>query len=103
MFRFDFAISYAGEEEVIAKDLFHLLQDKGAKVFFAKNEKVYLFGKGLTSELDYIFGPYTKFVIPMVSEHYVQKYWTKYEFNMAKREEGKGGSGYADPHESHSS
>ncbi len=91
IFRFDFAISYAGEEEGIAKDLFHLLQDKGAKVFFAKNEKVYLFGKGLTSELDYIFGPYTKFVIPIVSEHYVQKYWTKYEFNTAKREEGERG------------
>ena len=91
MFRFDFAISYAGEEEGIARDLFQLLQDKGAKVFFAKNEKVYLFGKSLTSELDYIFGPYTKFVIPIVSGNYVQKYWTKYEFNIAKREERKRG------------
>lgn len=91
MFRFDFAISYAGEEEGIAKDLFQLLHDKGAKVFFAKNEKVYLLGKGLTSELVYIFGPYTKFAIPIISEHYLKKYWTKYEFNAAKREEGKRG------------
>jgi len=91
MFRFDFAISYAGEEKGIAKDLFQLLQDKGAKVFFAENEKVYLFGKSLTSELDYIFGPYTKFVIPIVSEYYVQKYWTKYEFKTAKREKEKRG------------
>jgi hypothetical protein len=91
MFRFDFAISYAGEEKGIAKDLFQLLQDNGAKVFFAENEKVYLFGKSLISELDYIFGPYTKFVIPIVSEHYIQKYWAKYEFNTAKREEGKRG------------
>lgn len=91
MFRFDFAISYAGEEEGIAKDLVQLLQDKGAKVFFAKNEKVYLFGKSLTSELDYIFGPYTKFAVPIVSEYYIHKYWTKYEFNIAKIEEGKRG------------
>ena len=91
MFRFDFAISYAGEEEGIARDLFQLLQDKGAKVFFAKNEKVYLFGKSLTSELDYIFGPYTKFVVPIVSKHYVQKYWTKYEFKTAKKEKRKRG------------
>ena len=91
MFRFDFAISYAGKEEGIAKDLFHLLQDKGAKVFFAKNEKVYLLGKSLTSELDYIFGPYTKFVIPIVSIHYVQKYWPKYEFNRSKIEQRKRG------------
>lgn len=91
MFRFDFAISYAGEEEGIAEDLFRLLHDKGAKVFFAKNEKVYLFGKGLTSELDLIFGPHTKFVIPIVSGHYLQKYWPKYEFKTAKREGRKRG------------
>lgn len=91
MFKFDFAISYAGEEVGIAKDLFQLLRDKGAKVFFAKNEKVYLLGKSLTSELDYIFGPYTKFSIPIVSKHYVQKYWTKYEFNISKMEQRKRG------------
>lgn len=91
MFRFDFAISYAGEEEGIAKDLFQLLQEKEAKVFFAKNEKVYLLGKSLTSELDYIFGPYTKFAIPIVSKHYVQKYWPKYEFNISKIEQRKRG------------
>jgi hypothetical protein len=91
MFRFDVAISYAGEEEGIAKDLSRLLQDKGAKVFFAKNEKVYLFGKSLTLELDYIFGPYTKFAIPIVSKHYIQKYWTKYEFNVSKMEQRKRG------------
>jgi len=91
MFRFDFAISYAGEEEGIAKDLFQLLRDKGAKVFFAKNEKVYLLGKGLTSELDYIFGPYTKFAIPIISKYYVQKYWPKYEFKMSKIEQKKRG------------
>jgi len=91
MFRFDFAISYAGEEEGIASDLHQLLQEKGTEVFFAKNEKVYLLGKSLTSELDHVFGPYTKFVIPIVSESYVQKYWTKYEFNIAKKEERKRG------------
>ncbi|MDP2960617.1 MAG: hypothetical protein Q8N71_04255, partial [candidate division Zixibacteria bacterium] len=82
MFRFDFAISYAGEEDGIAGDLVQLLQERGAKVFFAKNEKVYLFGKSLFSVLPYIFGPYTKFVIPIVSKYYVQKLWTKYEFNI---------------------
>lgn len=91
MFKFDFAISYAGEEVGIAKDLFQLLRDKGAKVFFAKNEKVYLLGKSLTSELDYIFGPYTKFAIPIVSKQYVQKYWTKFEFNISKMEQRKRG------------
>ncbi len=89
MFQFDFAISYASEEEGIASDLFQLLKDKGVKIFLAKNEKVYLFGKSLTSVLPHIFGPYTKFAVPIVSNNYVQKHWTKYEFDIAKREEQK--------------
>jgi len=91
MFRFDFAISYAGEEEGIANDLYRLLKDKGATVFFATNEKVYLLGKSLGSELDYIFGPYTKYAIVIVSKNYVKKYWPKYEFNRAKVEQKKRG------------
>lgn len=91
MFRFDFAISYAGEEYGIANDLFQLLLEKRAKVFLWENEKVDLFGKSLTSELPYIFGPHTKFVVPIISKHYVQKYWTKREFWIAKREEKKRG------------
>ncbi len=91
MFRFDFAISYAGEEEGIAKDLYRLLKDKGAEVFLAANEKVYLLGKSLRSELDYIFGPYTKYAVAIVSKNYVEKYWPKYEFNRAKVEQKKRG------------
>jgi len=89
MFKFDFAISYAGEEVGVAKDLFQLLRNKRAKVFFAKNEKVYLLGKSLKSELSNIFGPSTRFVIPIISKHYVQKDWTKFEFCISKMEKRK--------------
>ena len=91
MFIFDFAISYAGEEYGIAKDLYKLLLEKEAKVFFSENEKDYLLGKSLASELPYIFGPQTKFVVPIISKHYILKHWTKYEFNIAKKEEKKRG------------
>ena len=87
MFKFDIAISYAGEEVGIAEDLWQLLQEKDVKVFFAKVQKDYLFGKLLKQELPYIFGPHTKFVVPIISKHYVQKRWPKYEFNLAKKEE----------------
>lgn len=87
MFRFDIAISYASEEEGIAENLYQLLREKGVKVFFARSENVYLFGKSLTSELQYIFGPHTKFFVPIISENYVKKRWPKYEFRIAKKEE----------------
>jgi len=86
IFKFDFAISYASEDEGLASDLYRLLNEKGANVFFAKNDKAYLFGKSLSSALPYIFGPHTKFVIPIVSKHYILKQWTKYEFDIAKKE-----------------
>lgn len=91
MFKFDFAISYAGEEVGIAKDLYQILHDKGVNVFFSENEKDYLLGKNLKSELDYIFGPYTKFAVAIVSKHYIQKHWTKYEFNRSIIEQRKRG------------
>lgn len=91
MFRFDIALSYAGEEEGIASDLFRLLTERGARVFFAKNEKVYLFGKSLRGELPFIFGPRSKFVVPIISKHYVGKYWPKYEFDAASMEQARRG------------
>jgi len=87
MFKWDFAISYADEESGIASDLHHLLHEKGANVFFAKNENVYLLGKKLKDEFKNIFGTDTRFAVVLLSKHYVQKFWTVYEFNVAKREE----------------
>ena len=87
MFKWDFAISYADEESGIASDLHHLLHEKGANVFFAKNENVYLLGKKLKDEFNNIFGTDTRFAVVLLSKHYVEKFWTVYEFNVAKREE----------------
>lgn len=85
MFRFDFAISYAGEEKGIARDMCELLKQQGAKVFFAENEEVYLLGKSLKSELPHIFGLHTKFAVPLVSKNYTRKFWPKREFELMKK------------------
>lgn len=87
MFKFDIAISYAGEEEGLASDLYRLLRKNDMEVFFVKPYNVYLFGKHLTPETKNIFGPHTRFVVPIISKHYVKKYWPKFEFNIAKKEE----------------
>jgi len=91
LFRFDFAISYAGEEEGIARDLHRLLTERGARVFLAANEKVYLLGKKLGRELPRVFGPDTRFAVPLVSSNYVKKFWPRREFEFAKQEEEKRG------------
>jgi hypothetical protein len=83
-FQFDFAISYASEEHGIAHDLYKLLLKKGAKVFLAEQEKVYLWGKRLKHELRNIFGTDTKFSVILLSKHYVEKFYPNYELNVAK-------------------
>jgi len=92
-FIFDVAISYAGEEVGIADDLYQMLKQKRVdqkrvKVFFAKPSKAYLWGKSLPPALRKIFGGVqTKFVIPIISKHYIEKKYTKLEFREAKKEE----------------
>ncbi len=87
MYRFDFAISYAGEEAGIAADLCELLRSSGSEVFFADDHKVYLLGKRLRATLPLAFGAHTRFAVVIVSKHYVQKYWTQLEFHIARAEE----------------
>lgn len=87
MFKFDFAISYASEERGIAYDLHRLLLQEGVQVFLAEEEKVYLWGKGLKEELRNTFGADTRFAVPLLSKHYVKKFYPRYEFNVAKATE----------------
>ena len=87
VFKFDIAISYAGEEEGLAEDLYGILRENDIKIFFARPYKIYLYGKHLIPEIKNAFGPYTKFVVPIISKHYVEKYWPKLEFQIAKEEE----------------
>ena len=88
IFKFDVAISYAGEEKGLAGDLYRLLLQNDVAVFFAEDYKVYLWGKRLPPALKKIYGGvHTKFVIPIISKHYVKKFYTKLEFRTAKRKE----------------
>jgi len=91
MYRTDFAISYANEEIGIAGDLYHMLIEKGAVVFFAPKKQAYLFGKSLKSEFSDAFGPATRFVIPVLSKHYPIKDWPMQEFRVAINEQTRRG------------
>nr|WP_321352976.1 toll/interleukin-1 receptor domain-containing protein [uncultured Methanoregula sp.] len=89
MWNFDFAISYADEEKGIANDIYRLLVNKGATVFFSNNEKSFLLGKNLKLKFSSVFSTETKFVIVIVSKSYGKKYWTKFELNTALFESKK--------------
>ena len=87
IFRWHFAISYAGEEAGLASDLHRLLQERGFNVFFALSEKVYLWGKRQGDEFRNIFGTNTLFAVILLSNYYVNKFWPLYEYNVVRKEQ----------------
>lgn len=87
-YKWDVAISFAGEDRKIAQKLATGLKARGASVFYDKDHKSYLWGKGV-KEFDNIYGPESRFVIPIISKHYRKKDWPHYEFSAALRESKK--------------
>jgi len=88
-FRFDFAISYAGEDERVAESLANLLTNHGASVYFARLVQTRLLGTRMSREFGKAFGPKTKFFVPIISHHYANKTYALYEWEIAVRESKK--------------
>lgn len=86
--KFDVAISVAGEDRKYAADLAGRLKAKGYSVFYDEDHRARLWGKSQI-EIERIYGPSSRYVIPFISKHYVRKDWTRHEFGTAKREEKK--------------
>jgi len=89
-YKYDVAISFAGENRKIAEDLVASIKakDKRLSVFYDKDHKAHLWGKN-TNEFDNIYGPESRYVIPIISEHYTKKDWPRYEFSTAVKESKK--------------
>lgn len=87
-YKYDAALSFAGEDRKIAKALFRQLRRRGFSVFYDADRQADLWGK-TPEAFEQIYGPQARYVIPLVSRHYAQKDWTLYEFETAKREQRK--------------
>ncbi len=85
-FEYDVAISFAGEDRGIAKEIAEGLTKLGIGVFFDQFYQAQLWGKDLAIEFQTRYGPKTRFVMPLISKHYAIKDWTEYEFTIAKQE-----------------
>lgn len=84
-FKYDFAISYAGEEEEIAKGIHDAIKEKYANysVFFAPNELHNLIGQNGEEFFEKLFSE-SKQVIVILSENYKKKDWTRYEWDIIR-------------------
>ena len=86
IFTYDFAISYAGEEEGIAKGIFQSIKEKHGdySIFFAPEVKAKLIGQDGEEFFENLF-TYSKQVIVILSENYKRKEWARYEWDIIKK------------------
>lgn len=89
LYEFDFSISFAGPDRGIAEELAKKLAAKGLAVFYDGSFRSRLLGKRLGKEFEYIFGKGTRFFVPFVSRHYVERKWPQFEWDVALREAEK--------------
>jgi hypothetical protein len=76
---YDVAISYAGEDVLVAGELASLLRHRGLDVFFGEEQRAELLGRNLHDELHAIYGARSRFGILIASRHYATKPWAALE------------------------
>jgi len=82
--RYDFALSFAGEDRAIAEELFRQLQDAESEVFYDKNEQHRILAVHIEEYLRPIYQSEARFVIALLSQTYPKKIWTKIESDQFK-------------------
>jgi hypothetical protein len=90
-YKYDVALSFAGEDrsyvEIIAKEL----KARGLEVFYDEFEKVSLWGKDLSTYLDELFRENAEFCVMFISQVYINKSWCILERESAMNRQYKDG------------
>lgn len=79
---YDVAISFAGEDRIIAEKLSDYLVELGLSVFYDKLEEHKLLGKNLYQYLQKIYKDSAQTCIVLISQNYVRKPWTLHELEQ---------------------
>lgn len=85
-FEHDIALSFAGEDREVARDVGEKLRHAGVRVFYDEFYQTELWGRNLSGEFRRRYGPSSQFVLPLISRHYAIKDWTDFEFTIAQEE-----------------
>jgi len=89
MYKYDFGLSFAGEDPECALKLAELLKAERIRVFYDHDEEAELWGQDLYQKFQQIYGRECRFFIPFVSANYVAKRWPKHELKQAQARDFK--------------
>ena len=83
-FKYDVALSFAGENREYVEDVATFLKSYGVKVFYDKFEQADLWGKNLYSHLNDVYKNKAKYTIMFISKAYAESLWTNHERESAQ-------------------
>ena len=78
-FRFDFALSFAGAQRDIARQLRDALDQRGFDVFFDKDFEEEMLGKNGIEYLRKVYSEESRYCVVLISKEYDRRNWTKLE------------------------
>lgn len=83
-YKYQIALSFAGEDRHTAKEIAQGLTDNGVSVFFDEYEQATLWGKDLYQHLQWVYRDSARFCIVLISQSYAHKLWTRHELKQAQ-------------------
>jgi hypothetical protein len=97
-YKYEVALSFAGEDRSFAEAVAEGLQEQGIAVFYDNYEPEQLWGEDLSIKLREIYHSMSRYCIMIVSQHYINKMWPNYERQQSiERLIEQRGSGYILP------
>jgi hypothetical protein len=89
LYKYDFGLSFAGEDREFAGKLALLLTNERVRVFYDHDEEADLWGQDLYQKFQKIYGHECRFFIPFVSANYISKRWPRHELKQAQARDFK--------------
>ena len=83
-YRYQVALSFAGEDRLVAGQIADELGARGVSVFYDEYEKASLWGKDLYAHLSRVYSEEAQYCIVVISEHYARKLWPRHELRHAQ-------------------
>ena len=77
--KYDIALSFSGEDREVAAQLFKRLTDREVAVFYDENEQHRIIAKDVEDYLAPIYRSEANYVVPLLSQSYPNRIWTKFE------------------------
>lgn len=87
--RYDFALSFAGENRGVAKRLYEVLTAREVATFYDENEQHRITAQNIEDYLAPIYRSEAKYVVAILSPAYPTRIWTKFESEAFRERFGK--------------